>query len=376
MGASNCSREGLWTAGAGLGRIAACSSAVRARARPRTFGSRPAPYRGRLDPIASSGGLPVPRHPVDAAVARYAAQQHGAFNRQQVFASGGTDALIHRRRRSGAWLPLATAVYGLPGYPETWHRSLIVAVLSVPQAVVSGRAAAALHGLTGFRPCRPEITVPSGANHRSPSAIVHRSNLVVGTHRAGIPVVTIPQTLLELAMRGVSARRIEIALDDALAAGLTSIEAVGQRYADLAPSRLPHLGLIRSMLEARGDGHVAPASELERLLYAMLDHPAIPPHERQASFPWRPHDDDRVDALIPSWRLIVEGDGRRWHARYRDLERDRHRDQQAVAHGYRVLRFGWVDLRDSPDACLEIVLAAGGRSSQLGARLVAGWYVA
>lgn len=105
-------------------------------------------------------------------------------------------------------------------------------------------------------------------------------------------------------------------------------------------------------------------------------HPVVPAHERQPRFPWRPNDDERVDALIPSWRLIVEGDGRRWHTRRRDFERDRHRDQQALAHGYRVLRFGWIDLHDSPDACLEIVLAAGGRPSHVGARLVSGWYVA
>lgn len=322
------------------------------------------------------GGQLVPRHRVDAVVARLAAKQYGAFNRLQVLAAGGNDALIHRRRRAGLWMPLTTAVYGLPGSPDTWQRSLMVAVLSVPRAVVSGRAAAALHELTGFRPSRPEITIPARSNHRSDCAIVHRSNLVVGTQRGGIPVITVPQTLIELAIRGVTARRIEIALDDALAAGLTSIEALGQRYVDLAPSRLPRLRIIRALLEERDEGYVAPSSALERLLYAVLDHPAVPAYERQPRFPWRPNDDERVDALIPSWRLIVEGDGRRWHTRRRDFERDRHRDQQALAHGYRVLRFGWIDLHDSPDACLEIVLAAGGRPSHVGARLVSGWYVA
>jgi very-short-patch-repair endonuclease len=46
-----------------------------------------------------------------------------------------------------------------------------------------------------------------------------------------------------------------------------------------------------------------------------------------------------VDALIPAWRLIVEADGRRWHSRVNDRERDHDRDNVAAARGFRVMRF-------------------------------------
>jgi very-short-patch-repair endonuclease len=60
--------------------------------------------------------------------------------------------------------------------------------------------------------------------------------------------------------------------------------------------------------------------------------------------------------------LIIEVDGRRWHTRVRDFERDLWRTNQAVAHGYRVLRFTWVHFTESPDeviATIERTLAAG-----------------
>lgn len=50
-----------------------------------------------------------------------------------------------------------------------------------------------------------------------------------------------------------------------------------------------------------------------------------------------------VDAYIPRWRLTIEADGRRWHTRKADFERDRRRDNAAAAHGLVVL--------DSPTRC-------------------------
>ena len=59
--------------------------------------------------------------------------------------------------------------------------------------------------------------------------------------------------------------------------------------------------------------------------------------------------------LIPDHRLIIEADGRRWHARFADFDRDKWRDNQATAHGYRVLHFTWVHLRDLTTDSLEVV---------------------
>ena len=43
--------------------------------------------------------------------------------------------------------------------------------------------------------------------------------------------------------------------------------------------------------------------------------------------------------------LILESDGRRWHARVADFDRDAWRDMQAAVLGYRVLRWSYPMLR-------------------------------
>ncbi len=307
---------------------------------------------------------------IDVVIARLAANQHGAFSRRQVLAAGGDDSLIARRTKAGVWQRLTVGVYGHRAHRFTFETWCMAAVLGEPQAVLSGRAAAALHELTGFSPCRPEVTVPRGSNHRSKLARVRQSNHVIGTRVKNIPTVTIPHVLCELAGR-CSTEALARAFDDAVAAGLTTIDELGQRYADLARCRWPGLAKVRAILEERGEGYEAPASELERLLYALLDHPLIPGVVRQAELSWLPAAHGRVDAYIPAWRLVVEADGRRWHTRVADFEADRLRDNLAVANGCRILRFSWVQLKRDWDTCLLIVLSAGG--VQLATSVPPGW---
>jgi very-short-patch-repair endonuclease len=97
---------------------------------------------------------------------------------------------------------------------------------------------------------------------------------------------------------------------------------------------------------------------LERLLYRLLDHPAIPDVTRQFPFA-REVVPGTVDAYVPEWRLITESDGRRWHTRKADFERDRIRDNQATAHGIGVLRFTYQMLTRTPDECLRLLLETG-----------------
>jgi very-short-patch-repair endonuclease len=83
--------------------------------------------------------------------------------------------------------------------------------------------------------------------------------------------------------------------------------------------------------------------------------PTAPRIVRQAPFPWRSARPGRVDVLLPDHRLIIEADGRRWHARHADFDRDRWRDNEAVAHGHRVMRFTWVHLHDLPEDVLDLI---------------------
>jgi very-short-patch-repair endonuclease len=68
----------------------------------------------------------------------------------------------------------------------------------------------------------------------------------------------------------------------------------------------------------------------------------------------------RADFLFERERLLVEVDGEKWH---QDAERDRKRDNQLAALGWRVLRYRWAEVVHAPRAVLsEIRDAVGSRT--------------
>jgi very-short-patch-repair endonuclease len=59
-----------------------------------------------------------------------------------------------------------------------------------------------------------------------------------------------------------------------------------------------------------------------------------------------------VDLLWRAERLIVEVDGFRFHSSRAAFERDRLRDAELQANGFRVIRVTWRQLADQPEAML------------------------
>jgi very-short-patch-repair endonuclease len=279
----------------------------------------------------------------DRVVDRIARAQHGAFSRAQASAAGFSRTMIDRRTGSGAWARLAPRVYALTSHPYSWERQAMAATLSVTGALLSGQPAAALHGIDGFRRGRLEITAPPGSNDRSRLAAVRRSSFVDATHVAGIPVLTLVDTLLSLAGR-VSFDALDRAVDTVLARQPSLRSRLEDRFLAFAADRRRGTVPMRRILLARGVGYTPPTSELERRLRSVLDVATLPPFDYEVGMPWWPAGTGRVDAYSQVCRLIVEADGRAWHTRERHFVTDRRRDNLAAANGHAVLRFTWDDL--------------------------------
>lgn len=313
--------------------------------------SPPTPESQPSDPAPSANDR-------DLAIARLSRRQHGAWSRAQATEAGLTRPMIARRVRNGLWIPLDTAVFGHAASAPTYERSLMAATLAEPWAVVSHRSAAVLHGLVGFRPGRPEITVRPGANARGKLAITHRGIDVRTTTVVGIPVVTVPQTFVDLAqVVGTEWLRAALAAKADVTPGV--LDAVRDLYCELAPRGGRNLRPLRAVLDRLGAGDLPDESALEEILRSVLHSPDIPPVRWQAPFPGRNPGARRVDGLIPEWRVIVEGDGRAWHTRVDDFERDRRRDAEAAAAGLLTLRFTWYQLRNEADWVRDIVITTG-----------------
>lgn len=299
----------------------------------------------------------------DMLIHELASRQYGLSSRLQALSAGCTPQLIKRRLASGRWVAVAPGVYSLPGWPDSWRRSLWLAHLDVGlHSVVSHEAAAALHGLTTYAPGPVTVTVPHGDHERPASYEVRQSTDLRSHHIAtvdGLPVTTPGRTLVDLAARR-RPDRLARALDDAHLTRLCRIDDVLVLYDELKRPGKRGMRLLGRLLAARGPGYVPPESVLERRLLRALADGGLPEPVRQAALPWRAHLPHRVDFLYPVQRVIIEADGRRWHSRVDQMATDRQRDREAQNHGHRVYRFVWEEITKQPDMVCETVSTALG----------------
>lgn len=295
----------------------------------------------------------------DRLVDELASRQYGTFSRQQAEKVGMTPRMILTRVESGAWVRLAPAVYALASAPPKWERQMAAALLTRDGSIVAGRSAAYLHEFDGFGPGRPMIMVGPDGNARSPLAKVIRSHRFDAMERVrvrGFAVADEPETVMTIAA-GTGSEPLEALVDSLLARKSCTIEQLARVVDASVGAR--GVARLRPIVEIRlPTAYQPPTTELERLLYRILDDPRLPTYTRQVPMAYQ-RLDATVDAYIGAWRLVVEGDGRRWHTRRADMERDRIRDNEAVAHGFAVLRFTYDLLRNHSEGVVDTLLRTG-----------------
>lgn len=295
----------------------------------------------------------------DQIIDDFARRQHGTVHRRQLLAAGVTHKQIRHRVDSGRLIHLGNGVFAVRSHPATALRQYKAAELAVPDAAVCELAAAQLHHLGATRSAAPEITVHPSASHRCAFARVHRRRDVRTTTVEGIRVTTVAQTLVDLTDR-LPLPKLEDMWTSALIGGRTSIDQLAERVEAAEAQRLRHRGAARSMLDSLLEGDSLAESELEvRLIDLARQVPGVPEVRMQVALPWWADGAGRADAAIPAWRLILEADGRAWHARLRDFDRDRERDNLAAANGYAVLRFSALHLRTQPESVVELITETG-----------------
>jgi hypothetical protein len=299
--------------------------------------------------------------PVDAAVAAIAVPQQGAFSFDQLAACGGGPKLAARRCRSGAWTRPLPRVLQLPGFRPTFVQRLWWAILSAGMgAVVSHWSAAALHRLTGFAPVRFTITVPHGRTHTNPVAQVFQTTAPAAPVLLhGLPVTDVARTLIDCG-RLVGPIRLGSAVDDADGDGKVTIAQLQRRFLPLAASGRSGITTMHRVLDVRSaEGFVPTRASLERRLDAAVARlPVV--FEKEAPLPGREWSNERVDRICHDpVRLLVEGDGRRWHTRVRDFARDARRRRDALAAGYPTVNYTYVELADLDAVEVELLALLG-----------------
>lgn len=138
---------------------------------------------------------------VEETLARVASTQHGVVARAQLLGASVSPAEVKHRLRTGALLRVHRGVYRVGHRAPSLEARYLAAVLACGnQALLSGRAAAYLHGLLKGPAPTPEVTAPTG---RRVSGVKTRRSPALDAQdaptRCRIPVTTVARTLVDLA---------------------------------------------------------------------------------------------------------------------------------------------------------------------------------
>jgi hypothetical protein len=290
---------------------------------------------------------------VDRRIADLAARQHGVVSRAQLERAGLTDGAIRARLRVRRLIPLHRGVYAV-GHDHLTHagRWMAAVLAGGPGAVLSHRSAAALWELRPPSAGAVDILL-AGRHKRGPRGVtVHRTRRLTAhelTSKDGIPVTTAARTLLDLA-EAVPRRTLVRAVEEAEVRELFDLAQLRAAIA-ANPGRSGGV-ILGAVLSQERIGETVTRSELEDAflsLVARLGFPAPATNVRlagcEAHFLWRDQ------------RLVVETDGYRFHRTAGALDRDRAKDLDLAAAGYRVLRFSYRQVM-SADPRVERALAA------------------
>ncbi len=297
---------------------------------------------------------------LDRAIRKIAASQYGAFSAGQAVTAGATRAALQQRLRRRDIEVVADGVYVLPGAPRCWRQKLWIALLEGGEGcVIGGRAAPAVWRIPGYPEKPVDVLALHGRkNHRLTAGKLYETRSLPRHHIRrvdGIPVPCIERVLFALA--GLeSFKKAERATDNALTARLTTAERLWRMWGELAGRGRPGTRAMRAILEVRGPGYVAPASELEARFRDLLRDNGLEQPERQVNLGgegWI----GRVDCYFRP-RIIVELDGRVGHVGELDRAKDRRRVNELAAAGFVVLQFTWTDLVTRPQWVLSVLVGA------------------
>lgn len=285
----------------------------------------------------------------DGRLPALAARQHGLITSSQLAALGFAPSAIRARLWAGRLHRVHRGVYAV-GHPGlTFEARCLAAVMATGNdGLLSHRAAAALWGL-GRPPAEPfDVTTARRTREGSAGIRLHRVRRPPeATKIKGIPVTTVPRTLLDLAATA-PASELERAVREAHA-----VRAVRAGELNAFVDRVANRPGAPALRQALGRSSTT-RSALERAFLALCRRAGLePPEINQIAAGLE------VDFVWPDRGIVVETDGAATHATRHGFERDRERDATLARAGMRVLRFCDRQITRRPAEVVETLSAVG-----------------
>jgi hypothetical protein len=267
------------------------------------------------------------------------------FTRRQARQAGWTERTVRRRVDSGRWRRVAgVGLTALPGPDHAWRRAW-AAQLTWPDAIVGLRVAGVIHGFPVAVTDEVEVYCLAA---RAPSRGLRIRRSMVSSDDVemfdGLLLTTAQRTAVDLLGVLDWAKCLDLCAW-VTTRGMLSHAELGAH----ARNRFGRAGtpqLVRLLAFTRGGA----VSAGERLAHDLLTAAGIGGWRAGAEIWDGASIVAVVDLLFEGARLVVEIDGFSAHAGRESFERDRRRQNQLIRLGYRILRFTWRDLTESPDS--------------------------
>ena len=263
-----------------------------------------------------------------------AARQCGVVTAEQLADIGIGRHHVAHRVKVGRLVRIHRGVYQVGPLAAPLGREAAALLACGRDAALSHHSAAAVWQLRPPYDGPVHVTVPRAGARPRPGLRLHRTDSLEAAVRQGLRLTTPARTLRDIATT-LPQHELDRAVEQALVLRLTTHEALAT-----ATGR----GAARLRAALRTDPAFT-RSEGERRLRARLRAARLPlPLMNTSVAGWE------VDAVWPDQRLVVEVDGYAFHGSRHAFERDRRRDADLVAAGYRVVRITWRQLAEEPMA--------------------------
>ena len=280
---------------------------------------------------------------IEREIARIAGRAHGVVTRAELLGAGLTQDEIAHRFRTGSLIAVFRGVYRVGHMAPSLEARYMAAVKAAGEGgVLSGLAAAHLFALSKGAAPPPEVIAPTERRIVGVRASRRRLDRRDMTIWRGIPVTSLPRTLVDMASV-LSLDELARAFHEANVRYRTTPTLVAEalQRAPRARGRARLIGVIR------GDADVI-LSRLERRFLRLLRAYSLPRPRTN-----RPAGSHYVDCRWPDHRLTVELDSYRYHNSRYAWEQDRRREREAYARGDHFRRFTWGDVTERPEAVIS-----------------------
>jgi hypothetical protein len=173
----------------------------------------------------------------------------------------------------------------------------------------------------------------------------------------GIPATTSVRTIVDLGATA-SARYVEHCLDTALRLQMFDLAGVERFITRVARSGRNGIGTIRPLVEERAGWNTLTESPLEDLFRRLMSKSSLPMPVEQFHVFDGLREVCRADFGYPNHMIVIELDSERWHMDPATFQRDRRKQNELQALGWKVFRFTWRQLQDDPSHVLSTLAAA------------------